>query len=332
MEELDEVLKYFQHDKSPGPDGWPVEFYTGFREILGGDLLKVVEESRGSGHIHKPFNSTFIALIPKKDRPASFDDFHPISLCNCIYKIIAKIISRRLKGVLSRNISDEQFGFLEGRQIHEAIGVAQEGVHSLKTKKLKGAVIKIDLSKAYDRVSWLYIRMLLTHLGFEYEFIRWIMSCISSVSFSVLINGSASSFFSAGRGLRQGCPLSPLLFLLVAEGLSRFLQNAKQEGSFKGIPISPVLYITHLLFVDDILIFCDGSRRDLLKLREGLQLFKVVAGMSVNTNKSMISCSNLSREEIRGHLEMLSFQVCDIDDGLKYLGFNLKPNAYCNED
>jgi hypothetical protein len=89
-------------------------------------------------------------------------------------------------------------------------------------------VLKIDLSKAYDRVSWLYLRLLLTHLGFGFSFINWIMSCISSVSFVVLINGAATPFFQAERGLRQGCPLSPLLFLLVAEGLSRALKEAKR--------------------------------------------------------------------------------------------------------
>ena len=99
-------------------------------------------------------------------------------------------------------------------------------------------MIKIDLSKAYDRVNWLYIRMLLTHLGFCYDFVRWIMACISTVSFAVLINGAASPFFHAGQGLRQGCPLSPLLFLLVAEGLNRFILASKEEGTFRGIAIS----------------------------------------------------------------------------------------------
>jgi hypothetical protein len=92
---------------------------------------------------------------------------------------------------------------LEGRQIHEAIGVAQEALHSIKTQKKKGAVLKIDLSKAYyDRVNWLYVRLLLTHLGFGLPFVNWIMSCITSVSFAILINGAASPFFQATRGLR----------------------------------------------------------------------------------------------------------------------------------
>ena len=124
MEELKEVIHSFQHDKSLGPDGWTIEFYLGFFKIIWEDLLEVVEESRRSGVIHAPINVTFIALILKFDKAATFDDFRPISLCNCLYKIISKVIIKRIKVVLSKNISMEQFGFLQGRQIHEAIGVA----------------------------------------------------------------------------------------------------------------------------------------------------------------------------------------------------------------
>ena len=147
-EELKEVLGSFQKDKSPGPDGWTIEFFLDLFEILGRDLLQVVEDSRSAGWLPASFNSTFIALIPKSDNAVSLNDFRPISLCNCIYKIISKVIAQRLKVILSAHVSAEQFGFLEGRQIHEAIGVAQEGLHSLKTRRLKGAILKIDLSKA----------------------------------------------------------------------------------------------------------------------------------------------------------------------------------------
>jgi len=199
------------------------------------------------GHIHNPINVTFIALIPKTDNLTSFEDFRPISLCNCLYKIISKVISIRLKVILSKHISREQFGFLKGRQIHEAIGVAQEGLHTIKTKKLRADVIKLDLSKAFDRVNWLYIRMLLIHLGFGLDFVNWIMACLISVSFSILLNESTTDFFQARRGIRQGCPLSPLLFLLVAESLSCYLIEAKEGGCFSGIKTSTGLAIPHLL-------------------------------------------------------------------------------------
>jgi hypothetical protein len=142
LEELKIVMNSFQKDKSPGPDGWTIEFFLGFFDVIGQGILSLVEETRLSGQMPLSLNSTFIALIPKTDNPDTLDDFRPISLCNCIYKIISKVLARRLKRVLSDKISLEQFGFLEGRHIHEAIGVAQESLHSIKTRKLKSAVLK----------------------------------------------------------------------------------------------------------------------------------------------------------------------------------------------
>jgi hypothetical protein len=165
-----------------------------------------------------------------------------------------------MKEILSKHISCEQFSFLEGRQIHEGINVAHEVLHGIKLRKLKGVVVKIDLSKAFDLVNWLYLRMILIHLGFGLDFTNWVMGCMTLVSFSILLNGLASSFFQEERGLCQGCPLSPLLFLLVAEGLSRFLAGEITTGRFTGKKKSNGLYITHLLFVDDILIFFYGTK------------------------------------------------------------------------
>lgn len=147
--------------------------------------------------------------------------------------------------------------------------------------------------------------MLLTHLGFPYNFIRWIMSCISSISFGVFINGSTSNFFFSKRGLRQGCSLSPLLFLLVAEGLSCFISHTKQSRGYNGLQITQTLHISHLLFVDDILIFCDGSKRDLDRLVQGLNLIKSAVGMVIIEAKSSIVTAQLLPHEL--HSLAISF-------------------------
>lgn len=175
MEEIEGVLKWFKKDKSPGPDGWPIEFYIHFFELLGRDLLIAIEDSRKHDRIYDGFNSTFIALIPKIDHPISFHDYRPISLCNCIYKIISKIIAYRIKSILSVRIAKEQFSFLHHRQIHEAIGTAQEAMHSIKTKKLKCTILDIDLAKAFDHVNWTYLHLILIQTGFPTLFIDWIM-------------------------------------------------------------------------------------------------------------------------------------------------------------
>lgn len=121
MGELEATLKWFKRDKSPGPDGCSIEFYLAFFEVIRNDLLKVIEKCRKSGRMHGAINTTFIALIPKSDNPSSYNDFRPISLCNCLYKIISKIIANHICPILSAHISSKQFAFLKDRQIHEAI-------------------------------------------------------------------------------------------------------------------------------------------------------------------------------------------------------------------
>jgi hypothetical protein len=143
----------------------------------------------------------------------------------------------RLKSLLSNFILAEQFCFLERRQIHEAVGIAQEGLHTIKISKSSDVVVKIDLSKAYDRVCWLYLRLLLTHICFSDVVVKWIIACVFLVSFAVLINGATFELFKLSRGSRQGCPLSPYLFLLVDEGLSRSLANARRRRSLQGIKV-----------------------------------------------------------------------------------------------
>eukprot|EP00253_Pinus_taeda_P012058 PITA_12058 len=324
-EELEGVLKWFKKDKRPGPDGWTIEFYLAFYEVLGQDLLAVVEESRSTGSIYHAINSTFIALIPKSDSPESFNDYRPISLCNCLYKIISKTIANRLRPILSRSIAPQQFSFLKSRQVHEAIGLSQEVIHSIWSKHLKAILLKIDLSKAFDRVSWLYIKMILIHLGFSHSYITWIMACITSPSFSILINGSASPFFQSERGLRQGCPLYPLLFLLVMEGLSRLMDSAKNSGDIRGLRITDLCFLTHLLFVDDVLIILDGSIRDSRNFSKILQLFSAATGMLPNQLKSTITCTRTSIQESQLALQAFPYNVHPLDRRLKYLGFNLKP-------
>jgi hypothetical protein len=170
--------------------------------------------------------------------------------------------------------------------------------------------------------------MLLTHLGFEAHFINWVMCCITYFSFAFLINGSASSFFHAKRGLMQRFHLSSLLFFPIVEALNRGIVEAKSHGEFQGIVISPNLNITHLLFVDDVLIFCNGQRSDVQKLSDILELFGNATGMNINEINSTLSTHNMELEEQGCYMDLFPFEQWELDKGLKYLGFHLKPNNY----
>ena len=134
-------------EKIPDLDGWTVEFYIQFFDLVGEDLLEAIEDSKKRGEVIKYINSTFLSLIPKVNKPTYFDDFRPIALCNMCYKTIAKLIANRIGPIMSRSLYDEKLGFLKGRRILDTIGTAQECLHSIKEKKLKAMILKLDLKK-----------------------------------------------------------------------------------------------------------------------------------------------------------------------------------------
>jgi hypothetical protein len=141
-------------------------------DVLGDDLPRLVEDIREIGKMSHSYNCTFLVLIPMVDCLYIFDEFKPISVCNFRYKIISKVIVVRIKPLISNIISSKQFGFLKGRVIHEAIGTAQEGFHSVKASEILAVVIKLDLSKACDKVSCLYLKVLLIQIGFDIPMVK----------------------------------------------------------------------------------------------------------------------------------------------------------------
>ena len=158
---MNKILHSLQKGKIPGLDGFTLDFFLGFYDLLKTDILKVVRESQRTGKVLGAMNATFITLIPKKQRGETFEDFRPISYCNMMYKIIYKIISQRLKPIMSQFITEEQFGFLFNRQIHDATSLEQEALHSIKKETQSSFALKIDMSKSYDKVSWTFIHLML---------------------------------------------------------------------------------------------------------------------------------------------------------------------------
>jgi hypothetical protein len=238
-----------------------------------------------------------------------------------IYKLISKIIANHLKGCLSEIILEEQFGFLFNRQIHNVVAISQEELHSLKTSKVLAFVIKINLAKSYDKVNWTFIRLTLLQLGMNLQMVNWIMGCIQSVSFVVLLNGSPSSFFTTSKSLRQGCLLSPFIFLLVVKGLSLLIKGARQRGVLKGIKVSNSMNIMHHLFVDDVLLFGDGTSQELRSLRTILDLYYKAIGMELNLRKSCM-LSNCVPVDVSNQIKDIMPITCiEFEQAFEYLGF-----------
>jgi hypothetical protein len=208
------------------------------------------------------------------------------------------------------------------------VGIAQECLHTAKTKKLSSIILKLDLKKAYDKVSWQFLRLMLIQIGLKWEVTQWIMACVSSVNMAVLVNGSPTDFFKIYRGLRQGCPLSPLLFLLIVECFNRQLKKVVEEGKFHGIKVATETIITHLFFVDDVLILGIGKFEDWMDFQSILTNFCLASGMDVNCHKSCFLAQNIDSSLEQRMQATFNIQFVSIDEGMKYLGFYIKPNNY----
>ena len=287
-EEIKATLFNMQDLKAPRPDGYPVIFYKQLWPTVGDDIIKAVTSFFRIGSMPKEVNSSLIVLIPKISNPTPVQHFRPISLCNVVYKIISKLFVAKLRPHLDKIISPAQFAFIPNRWIAENQVIVQEILHSFKTRKTKPGLmaIKLDLQKAYDRVSWDFIHTVLLHLGFNEVFFNWVLYCISSVTFEILVNGGKTNKFRPSRGLRQGDPLSPYLLILGQEILSRMLDHELRQSNIKGIKTSksgPT--ITHVMYTNDIVLFSKTTKKDTETISKILEKYSLWSGQLVNRSK-----------------------------------------------
>ncbi|CAM8950231.1 unnamed protein product [Rhodiola kirilowii] len=149
-------------------------------------------------------------------------------------------------------------------------------------------MLKLDISKAYDSVDWSFLRQCLEIFGFPVIYINWTMACVSTVKFSVLVNGCLKGYFGSNRGLRQGDPISPYILTLIMKMLSRLLGNLKSSGSYKFHPKCARISLSHLMSADDVIVFSKANVESLVKVREALNTFHEWSGLKVNVDKSAI--------------------------------------------
>ncbi|XP_055961043.1 uncharacterized protein LOC130015280 [Mercurialis annua] len=294
-EEIRSALKHMGPTKAPGPDGMHALFYSSYWQVIGRDVVRCILEFMRTGVMPANMNHTFITLIPKNDSPESMKDLRPISLCNVIYKLISKVLANRLKCVLSSVIDESQSAFVPGRLITDNAIVAFEMFHSMakRSQGKNGSIaLKLDMSKAYDRVEWKFIEAVMVKMQFPVHFIKLIMACVTSVSYSVLINGIPSGNICPQRGLRQGDPLSLYLFLLCAEGFSALLRQGVRNGDITGGSVcrgGPK--INHLFFADDSVLFVKATVRECTAIKRIISVFEEASGQVVNGDKSEL-CFN----------------------------------------
>ena len=214
--------------------GFPRDYSNAIWEVLKDNIIRAVREVFRTGIMPEGVNSISIVLIPKIANPSSLSHYRPISLCNVIYKVISKCMVNHLRPLLDGIVSPEQSTFIPGRLITDNALVAFECIHHIKQEKdprKSFCAYKLDLSKAYDRVDWKFLKQVMQKLGFSQRWVDWIMSCVTSVRYSVKLNGTLLDSFAPTRGLWQGDPLSPFLFLFVADGLSALLKDGEDRST-----------------------------------------------------------------------------------------------------
>lgn len=309
-EEVWVALKDMGDLKAPGADGIPAIFYKKFLSLAGDKVKDEVLAVLNGGDMPQGWNDTVVVLIPKTKQPDTLKDLRPISLCNVAYKLISKVIVNRLKVVLLEIISPSQSAFVPRRLITYNVLLAYELTHYLNQRK-KGkngvAAIKLDMSKAYDRVEWDFLRHMMLRLGFHDQWVNLVMKCVTSVTYRIKINGEHSDQIYPQRGLRQGDPLSPYLFIICAEGLSALLQKAQADGKIEGIKVCrDTPRINHLFFADDSLVLMRAGQNDAQELRRVLNIYEVASGQVINKDKSSVLFSpntlQSDRMEVRSAL------------------------------
>ena len=321
-DEIKEALFSIGNDKAPGPDGYSALFFKSAWDILGVQLCDAVKEFFLSGALLKQVNHTLIVLVAKSAHAHSVGDFRPVACCNVIYKVISKILAARLGKVLGSIIDLSQSAFVEGRSMIENIHLVQELLRKYNRKRVSPrCLIKVDLRKAYDSVSWIFLAEMLKGLRFPDRFIGWVMECVSSASYSISLNGGIYGMFKGRKGLRQGDPLSPFLFIICLEYLSRNLRLSTSSLDFNFHPRCGQLRLSHLAFADDLMLMARGDLTSVRIIMDCLSDFGSRSGLSANLLKSSLFTAGIYGEEL-----IRIRQLTDIPHGVmpfRYLGVPL---------
>ncbi|XP_057803511.1 uncharacterized protein LOC131018823 [Salvia miltiorrhiza] len=289
-EEIKAAVFGMDASSAPGPDGFSGKFFQSCWDIIKEDIWKAVTTFFERSYLPVGCNSSIMILLPKKDVVSSTADLRPIVLSNFFFKIFSKILASRLGVVAAKCVSPNQFGFISGRSIHDCILLGSEGINCMR-RSIGGVnmACKIDIKKAFDTLRWDFLLAVLKVGGYDEKFVNWIRIILHSARLSILYNGRLHGYFACSRGVRQGDPLSPLLFGIAEDVLSALLRNCVAAGKLTPMNICRARpFPTHFLYADDILVFCTASEENARTLRHILTFYGDISGQFYSPEKSHI--------------------------------------------
>nr|XP_023916835.1 uncharacterized protein LOC112028379 [Quercus suber] len=299
-DEIFDALKALKPYKTPGPEGLYVGFFQRFWLIVG-NLVKTVVKSIFSIRVMPEYlNKNLITLIPKCKSLESLNNYRPISLCNTVYKFVIKIIVGSIRHLLPSLVFSLQIAFVPGRKRVDNAIIVQEIVHSMSRRKGRIGLmaIKINLEKEYDHLEWSFIRDMLKLFNFPNHLTSLIMSCVSISSISVLVNDGGLDYFHPSKGIHQGDPLSPYLFILCMEVLGALITQKCEAKLWDPVRVaSGGIAFLHPFFTDDLVLFAKADQKNCIAIKDAIGTFCVLSGQKVSDEKSRVFCSpNISRE------------------------------------
>ncbi|XP_028551144.1 uncharacterized protein LOC114579729, partial [Dendrobium catenatum] len=320
-EEIWEVVRGMGNNRAPGRDGITTSFLKFYWNLIKSEVVDAIRDFFTTNFMDAHWKETLIILIPKVVNADSPAKFRPISLCQSLYKVVAKILVGRMKPVLAGIIGEEQGAFVPGRSISQHGLLAQEIIcnfqHSTKAAGLMA--LKVDMEQAYDCMAWNTLERVMMIMGFPQQFITWVIRCISFPKFQLLINGCRTDWINGASGFRQGCPLSPYLFILCSELLTKAISQHRQTLGVRIVRQAPI--ISHLLYADDVLVFAEANGSNAKCIKKVLDNYCGWTGQRINCAKSAVlfskKCPLWKQRRIARELDFRRVQC------LEYLGLQL---------
>uniref|UniRef100_A0A803TU04 Reverse transcriptase domain-containing protein n=1 Tax=Anolis carolinensis TaxID=28377 RepID=A0A803TU04_ANOCA len=318
IEEIVRAIQRLPNNKAPGPDGLSTIYYKVFQDILSKPLQKVMNNILEGEKIPQSWENANIVLIPKKNTDnVRVANFRPISLLNADYKIFTSIMAERLKNVLAERIHEDQCGFLPGRHQRDNIRIIMNAIEYYeKNRQREMAFLFLDAEKAFDSVNWFCILEILSEMDIGFYFKNAIKKIYSKQSARIIINGELSDTLEIKKGTRQGCPLSPLLFILTSEIL---LDAIRKNKDLKGLRTKNIIFKTRA-YADDIVCLIEEPTNQIKLWLETIEKFGEIAGIKINREKTKILTKNISQAQRE---ELQKKTGIEVVKKVKYLGIEL---------
>jgi hypothetical protein len=329
--DIKEAIFQMKHSKALGHDGFPAKFYQVFWSLIKDDLMAMFRDFHTGNLPLFCLNFGTIMLLPKEKEVKKIQQYMPICMINVIFKIFTKVLANRLISVACRITKTLQSAFLPGRYILEGVIVLHETIHELKIKKQKGIILKLDFEKAYDKVNWDFLQQVLRMKGFPNLWCQWMERVVSKGSLCVQVNEGLGHFFQTKKGLRQGDPLSPIVFNLVVDMLVVLIERSKSMSLFDGlVPHLVEESLSILQYADDTILFLEDDLEKAKGLILVLSAFEKLSGLKINFYKSELFYFGDTKERSAEYVRLFGCKEGEFP--FIYLSIPMNPSRLSNRD